>query len=270
MIRTLFCCSVYLAATTGIVVAQAPATSAPPPPAAPDAGGVPADVTAALQMPKGPDQNKALGAAATAWAQKDPVAAMTWTLQQPPDIFNQVSPTVSGTCGKTDGKATADLLVQNGTSNAWKCLHGVLVQWTLKDPATATPWCLQAPPLIRYESVFSVADGYCRKDPPAAGAWAAQLPSAEDRGYAIHGVALMWGRANLDAATAWTKTLKPDDMTIAAKTIALDWRFDKLTADETKSGLTAKQWLTQLGVADADQDAMLKTQFPSMYPADKK
>jgi hypothetical protein len=203
----------------------------------------------------------------TAWAQKDPVGALTWVLQQPPNIFGQVAPPVSGTCGKANGKASADLLLQNGTDNAWKCLHGVLVQWTLKDPASATAWCLQAPPLIRYESVFSVADGYCRKDPPAAAAWVAQLQSAEDRGYAIQGVALMWGRGNLDASTAWVKQLKPDEMKIAAQTIAQDWRFDRLTPDETKAGLTAQQWLAQLPLSPADQDAVLKAPpFPSMYP----
>jgi len=145
------------------------------------------------------------------------------------------------------------------------------VAWGKSDPASATAWCLQTPPIARHLAFFSVADGWCRKDPPSAGAWAVKVESPDDRLYAIQGVAMLWGRGNLDAATPWVKQLKPDDMKIAAQTIAADWRLNKLTPDETKNGFTPKQWLAQLPLSEPDQEAVLKAPpIPSMYPTAPK
>jgi hypothetical protein len=267
---------IFLLAGTGTVLAQAaPATPAPanvaPAPAPTAVGAVSGDVEAALLMPAGLQQNKALAAAATNWAKRDPTGALAWLLQSPPDIFPKMVGTVAGACGQTNGKACADLLVQNGTAKAWTVMHPLLVSWGKTDPASATAWCPSTPPLIHYLAFFSVADGYCRKDAPTAAAWAAQVQPPEDRGYAIQGVALLWGRANLDAATPWVKGLPPEDMKTAATTIAKDWHLNKLTDAEKQSALTAQQWLVQLPLSAADQDAILKSpQGPSMYPQNQK
>ena len=222
-------------------------------------------------MPQGPDKVKALTTAANNWAQKDPTSALAWALQLPPDLEAKVAGPVAGACGKAGGKASADLLLQQATPDAWKAMHPLLVNWAVADPSSATAWALQAPSVIRYLAVFSTADGWCRKDAPSAAAWAAKLESADDRRYAIQGVALLWGRGNLDAATPWVQQLKGDDLKTAAQTIAQDWHLNKLTADETKNGLTAKQWLAELSLSDAEQDAILKSPpFPSMYPKDQK
>ena len=270
-IRPLICGSVILIAATCAASAQtaqpaAPAASAPSATTPAAAGAVPPDVTAAQQLPAGPDQIKALIAATGNWAKTDPMAALTWALQLPPDQAIKVAPTFSGTCAKANGKATADFLQQTATPAAWVAMHPALLNWGLIDPASATAWALQTPPNIRFLAVFSTADGWARKDPAAASVWATKLENADDRRDAVQAVAQMW-RGNLPAVTPWVQQLKGEDFKTAARMVAGAWR----NPADVKSGFTQKQWLAQLGLSDADQDALLKSPpFPSMYPQDQK
>ncbi len=259
---------------TGVVMAQPAATNAPAPlPASVAAKDTPPQITTAMQMPKGPDQVKALQAAAVDWAKKDPSAVLAWLVQLPPDLYAKLSPPVSSACATTDGKGTADWLVQSGQPAVWALLHFALVTWGKSDPEAAAAWCMQVPSPLRSISFFSVADGWCRKNPPSAAAWVMKVPALDDRLAALQGVALLWDRGDNSAATAWIKQLPPPEMKIAAKVVADDWRFARFPSPEIKSQTSAKAWLAQLPLSEADQADILKTppldprRLPATVPA---
>jgi hypothetical protein len=239
-------------------VPATPTNAAPAPAQSPADGGVPADVQAAMQLPKGPDQIKALQAALVNWAKTDPIAPLVWMDQLPQDTWNRISQAVSTASAITNSKATADWLVQTGKPSRWGLLHFVLVTWGKADPEAASAWCVTTPQPVRAISYFSVADGWCRKSPPPAAAWVLTIPNVDDRLNALQGVALLWARGDMVALTAWIKTLKPDEMKIAAQVAVDDWRFDHFPTEEIKSQTSAPAWLAQFPFSPADQDAILK------------
>ena len=77
---------------------------------------------------------------------------------------------------------------------------------------------------------------------------------ADDRHAAIHGIALKWGRANIPAATVWIKQLKGDDLKVAVKAIAGDWRANKFNnGSNARNEAAMKEWLDSLSLSDADK-----------------
>ena len=219
------------------------------------ADAVPPDVQKALELPKGDEKTKALLAAAGEWAKKDPTAALAWSQQLPRDIPFSVSAGVVAACALADGKASADWAVQHSRPREYGPLHGLLFVWSSRgDPAAAAAWCTEAPKNARYISFFSVGDGWYLKDQPAASNWAAKLDSADDRHAAIHGIALKWGRANIPAATVWIKQLKGDDLKVAVKAIAGDWRATKFkNGSNARNEAAMKEWLDSFPLSDADK-----------------
>jgi len=219
------------------------------------ADAVPPDVQKALELPKGDEKTKALLAAAGAWAKKDPTAALAWSQQLPRDIPFSVNAGVVAACALADGKASADWAVQHSRPPEFGPLHGLLFVWSSRgDPATAAAWCAEAPKNARYLSYFSVGDGWYLKDQPAASNWAVKLESADDRHAAIHGIALKWGRANIPAATVWIKQLKGDDLKVAVKAIAGDWRANKFNnGSNARNEAALKEWLDLFPLSDADK-----------------
>jgi hypothetical protein len=223
------------------------------------ADAVPPDVQKALQLPKGDEKTKGLLAAAVEWAKKDPTAALAWSQQLPRDTPFSVSAGVVAACALANGKASADWAVQHSRPPEFGPLHGLLFVWSSRgDPAAAAAWCAEAPKYARYISFFSVGDGWYLKDQPAASHWAVKLESADDRHAAIHGIALKWGRANIPAATVWIKQLKGEDLKVAVKAIAGDWRANKFNnGSNARNEAAMKEWLDSLSLSDADETEVL-------------
>jgi hypothetical protein len=114
---------------------------------------------------------------------------------------------------------------------------------------------MQAPKNVRYYAYFTMADALCRKDPSTAADWALKLEAEDDRLAAIHGVAIIWGRSNIPAATVWIKQLKPADARFAARVIAGD-NYSKLSGG--KKNMTAvKEWVEQLPLSEQDKEYVL-------------
>jgi hypothetical protein len=133
----------------------------------------------------------------------------------------------------------------------------VLLNWTAKDPAAASAWCvaLQSKDAkARNVSFFSVADGLCRKKIESATAWVAQLQPGDDRLAAVEGTTIIWARGDIIAATAWIKTLTPPEMKRAAQTVVSVWRFAK----GTSKWPNVQEWLDQMPLSAADKDYVLK------------
>lgn len=223
------------------------------------ADAVPPEVQKALQLPKGDEKTKTLSAAAVEWAKKDPAAALAWSQQLPRDIPFSVSSGVVSACALADGKASAEWAVQHSRPPDFGPLHGLLYVWSSKgDPAAAAKWCAEAPKNARYISFFSVGDGWYLKDQPAVCAWAAALESADDRHAAIHGIALKWGRANIPAASVWVKQLKGDDLKVAVRAIAGDWRANKFNnGSNARNEAAMKEWLDSFPLSDTDKTEAL-------------
>lgn len=222
----------------------------------------PTDVQHALQMPDGPDRNKALGAAIKAWAQRDPDAYVAWTVAQPQKIYDQARMSAAACGDAANPKTGADWLVQQGTPHAIMVMHGYLLGWSKTAPDAVIAWCSQASysnPDVRYAAFFTIGDGLCRKDPAMATAWAAQLPQNEDRLAAVHGIALIWARGNISAVTAWIQQLNPQDMKRAAMAVAETWRLVK------NGGPSLEAWLDQLPLSPADKQEVLKGPRPDEF-----
>ena len=219
------------------------------------ADAVPPDVQKAMQLPKGGERTKAILAAAGEWAKKDPTAALAWSQQLPRDTPFSVSAGVVAACALANGKASADWAVQHSRPPEFGPLHGLLYVWSSKgDPAAAAAWCAEAPKNARYISFFSVGDGWYLKDQAAVCSWAAKLESADDRHGAIHGIALKWGRANIPAASVWIRQLKGDDLKVAVKAIAGDWRANKFNnGSNARNEAAMKEWLDSFPLSDADK-----------------
>src|ERR1041384_3016170 len=111
--RQLICWNLLFAGVLG-VLSPTEAADAPTPPAqnAP-AATVPPDVEKTLQLPKGADQNKALGAAAADWAKKDPAAALGWLKSMPRGTALEIYSAVVNTCALNSPKVAAEWMVQN-------------------------------------------------------------------------------------------------------------------------------------------------------------
>jgi len=247
----------FAASAAGVLAPVEAADAAAPPNAA--AATVPAEIETALQLPKGADQTKALTSAATEWAKKDPVAALSWAMHLPRDFPAGVHGAVVNTCAINSGKVTADWMVQTYKAPSFGELHGVLYIWSWKgDTQSAAAWCAQAPKSARDIAFFSVGDGWFLKDQPAASEWATKLESDDDRHSAIRGISLKWGRANIPAATGWIKKLKPDEIQVAARTLLNDWTQNKFKKDGARDEAAIKDWIEQLPLTAPEKEDLLR------------
>ncbi|HEV7404394.1 MAG TPA: hypothetical protein VGO11_15750 [Chthoniobacteraceae bacterium] len=245
--------------------AETPGAGAPaagPAPAVAPAPPLPPDLQQALQMPAGPDQTKAVVAAARAWGEKDAKGYLTWALTLPPPLYGPVQQNVS-ICGKCpEVKAAADWLVQQDSPKVTMLLHGLMLGWSLQDMPAAEAWCLQLHTTRdnRYVSFFTVADALCRKDAKSAVAWTETLTPPDDRNAAIDGTVTIWIRGDLAAMTTWIKQLNPSDLKWAALVAARNWR---------SKDLTLAAWLDQLPLSAPDKAATLKGPYPDSYHLSK-
>jgi hypothetical protein len=217
-------------------------------------------------MPSGPDQTKAVVAAAKAWGEKDAKGYLTWALTLPMPLYGPVQQSVA-VCGKCPNvKAAADWLVQQDSPKVTMLLHGVTLGWALQDMSAAEAWCLhlQTTRDNRYVTIFTVADALCRKGPQTAVAWTATLTAPDDRKAAIDGTVTIWIRGRgFEAMETWIKQLNPADMKWAALVAARNWRA------KPKSDLTLATWLDQLPLTAADKAVTLKGPYPDSYHISK-
>jgi hypothetical protein len=243
------------------IPAVAPAS--PSSPKATDAQPLPPDLQQALQMPAGPDQTKAVVAAAKIWGGKDARAFLTWALALPAPLYEPVRQSAA-VCGKSPNvQAAADWLVQQDSPKVTMLLHGVMLGWALENKTAAEAWCLQLHTTRdnRYVSIFTVADALCRKDPQSAVAWAATLTAPDDRHAALDGTVTIWIRGDLAALTTWIKQLNPSDMKWAALVTARNWR--------AKPDLTLAAWVDQLPLSAGDKAETVKGPYPDSYHISK-
>ncbi len=242
--------------------AQTISTDSSPNAPAANSSSPPPEVMQALQMPEGPDQAKTVGAAATQWAKNDPYGFVIWAASQPPKIFGLVRASAPG-CGQSAvPQNAANWIVQQDTPQAKQLLHMLLGGWTKADSTAATAWCTQekyGSTDMRYLAYFSLGDDLCRKDPAVAAAWAAQLPPGNDRLAAVHGIALIWARGDVIAATAWIKQLNLQDMKRAAQAVAETWKSAKGASGNVED------WVNQLSLSATDKDDVLKGPRPDEF-----
>lgn len=244
----------------------APAAAATAPASSPTATGAPQltpDLQQALQMPAGPDQTKAVVAAARAWGEKDASGYLAWAFTLPAPLYDPIRQSVS-VCGKSpDVKAAADWLVQQDSPKVTMMLHGLILGWAQANMAAAEAWCLglQSTRDNRYVSIFTVADALCRKDAQSAVAWTLTLTAPDDRNAAIDGTVTIWIRGDFAAMTTWIKQLNPSDMKWAALVAARNWR--------TKPDLTLAAWLDPLSLSAVDKANTLKGPYPDSYHISK-
>jgi len=206
-----------------------------------EATKVPEAVENDLKMPKGQEQNKALTKDIAAWVKKEPLVVLAWVSREAPkELSNLIGPQVIAALAPSNGKIAADWLIENfGPPDYWR-LHQLLVAWPLSgDKIEAAAWCLKAPADARYLSFFSVADGLCRKNPPAAADWALKIKAESDRLAAIDGVTIMWARGDFAKATEWIKTLEPAEAGAAARMMLSEWKHNKQASGEDE--VTAKK-----------------------------
>ena len=238
-------------------------------PGAPASGEVaaeqlPPDLQQALQLPAGPDQTKAVVAAARAWGEKDAKGFLAWAIALPAPLSGPVQQSVS-VCGKSpDVKAAADWLILQDSPKVTMMLHGLTLGWSLENMAAAQAWCLQLQTTRdnRYVAVFTVADALCRKGAPSATAWTESLTAPLDRKAALDGTVTIWIRGDFAAMTTWVKQLNPADLKWAALVAARNWR--------PKPDLTLATWLDQLPLSGADKADVLKAPpYPDSYHISK-
>ena len=221
---------------------------------------MPAGIEAATQLPAGPERTKALATFVPAlkdWAQKDPIAALTWLQKVKTPSVSPWS-TILITCGQMHGAQTADWSLQ---TNGHPFIHPILFSWASIDPPAAAAWCLQAqkPDDIRYLMFFSIGDGAAYKDPAFAIAWAEKLESEADRLASIRGIMLRWPAKDKDgqAVTLWIKQQKGEALRVAA-TSFLEYNGAKFkTADGAKDIPAMKAWLDQFPLSDAEKASAL-------------
>jgi hypothetical protein len=241
---------VALVLTTGAIHAQTNTS-------APAAGGVPADMAAAQQMPDGPDRKKAVSTAAQAWAKSDPIGYYKWLFSLDPKHMGEASGGTGSAAESADPKAAADFLAQNVPANNMPILHGFMLGWTKKDTAAAEAWAVQptVPEDARYLAIYTVADALVRKDATAKTAvdWTMTVTDPENHLAAIDGTVTIWIRGDPVACTAWIKTLKPDEMKRAAQSAGNSFGNTK-----GKVGATFEDYVNQLPLSDADKQAVLK------------
>ena len=240
-------------------VAPAPSSS----PTVTGAQPLPPDLQHALQMPAGPDQTKAVVAAARIWGEKDAKGYLTWALTLPSPLYGPVRQSVS-VCGKSpDVKEAADWLVQQDSPKVTMLLHGVMLGWSLQNMPAAEAWCLQLQTTRdnRYVSFFTVADALCRKDAQSAVAWTATLTAPDDRHAGLDGTVTIWFRGDFAAMTTWIKQLNPSDMKWAALVAARNWK--------AKPDLTLAAWIDQLSLTAADKADTVKGPYPDSYHISK-
>jgi hypothetical protein len=246
----------------------APAGNTPASPAAkPGPAGLPPAVQQALQMSEGPDKTKALNAAAKAWTQTDPVAAFTWALTLPQPVFYAIRGAFGTSADNAHIKAGADFLLQQKDDRVSGMLHGLMINWALKDPAAAEAWCTQVQTTrdFRFLCIFSVADGLCRKKAIDAAAWADTLTQPDDHAAAIDGTATIWCRGDLAATTAWIMQLKnPADVKRAAHSVAASWHLARVKTDPS-----LEVWLNPLPLSPADKAEVLKGPHPDSFHISK-
>ncbi len=214
-------------------------------------------------MPAGPDQIKAVVAAAKIWGEKDARGYLTWALALPAPFYDPIRQSVS-VCGKSPNvQAAADWLVQQDSPKVTMLLHGVILGWALQNMAAAEAWCLQLQTTRdnRYLSFFTVADALCRKSPQSAVAWTATLTAPDDRNAAIDGTVTIWSRGDFAAMATWIKQLNPSDMKWAALVAARNWK--------AKPDLTLAAWIDQLPLSAVDKAAALKAPYPDSYHISK-
>jgi hypothetical protein len=256
----ILCC--FFVLCFGIGTAADPAVQpTPSPAAAPTAttNGVPSGIEDASQLPDGPERTKTLATFVPAlkdWAQKDPIAALTWLQKVKTPTVSPWS-TVLFTCGQTQGKESAEWSLQ---TTGHPFIHPILFSWASVDPPTAAAWCLQAqkPEDIRYLMFFSIGDGAAYKDPVFASAWTDKLESEPDRLASIRGVMLRWPSKDAQAATLWIKQQKGEALRVAA-TAFLEYNGAKFkTAEGAKDVPAMKTWLDQFPLSDADKESALK------------
>lgn len=214
-------------------------------------------------MPAGPEQTKAVAAAAKAWGEKEARGYLTWALALPMPLYGPVQQSAA-ICGKSpDVQAAADWLVEQDSPRVTMLLHGLMLGWANQNMAAAEAWCLQRQTTRdnRYVSIFTVADALCRKSAPSAVDWTATLTAPEDRQAGIDGTVTIWIRGDLAAMTTWIKQLNASDMKWAALVAARNWR--------AKPDLTLAVWLDQLPLSAADKADTLKGPYPDSYRISK-
>ena len=221
---------------------------------------IPEAVEKDLQMSKGPEQNKALTKDIADWVKKEPLVVLSWASREASkELSNFIGPQVLRALVPVNGEVAADWLIKNfGPPDYWR-LHQLLLYWSqFGGHPEAVVWCLKAPAEVRYMSIFSVGDGLCRKDPPAAADWALKLKAEKrDRLAAVHGVILMWARGDFAKATEWIKNLEPAEAKFATVVMLSEWKNNK---EAKGNDVTAKKkWLEQLPFSDTEKEELLKS-----------
>ena len=109
------------------------------------------------------------------WAQKDPLAAVQWAKQLPPNTENDA------------------------------ILFRSIQDWALDDPIAASPWAQQLPPEGRDRVLPIIVSGWVEKDPQAVLQWVQQIPAGELHDKALAYAIKSWSQIDPASAKAWVE-----------------------------------------------------------------
>jgi hypothetical protein len=243
--------------------------------------------------------NQSVPALATAWAQQNVTAALTWAQSLPTtndDVRQSALNNVLGTWTDTDPAGASAYLQQNlGTDPDFgKLASQLATNWGKTDPQAALAWAQSLPPGDAQNSTVAAAvSQLATVDPQAAWndaqqlsggaqdktlgnvitAWAdqqpdqaaealANMPEGADLDTATTNVAKSWLRQDPDAASDWVDTLPEGTARDDAVT-------QVVSALSNKDPATAFDWATSIGNQGNRNKQVVKlaTQWANQNPA---
>jgi hypothetical protein len=95
-------------------------------------------------------------------------------------------------------------------------LKDTLKPWIERDPRVTGEMALHLPEVERADVLYATAEEWCRRDAPAAGAWAAALPAGPARDEAMKQFTYEWAQHDASQVTEWINTLPTDSGKAAA------------------------------------------------------
>jgi hypothetical protein len=166
-------------------------------------------------LPPGDLRHRAAGEIATAWAAKEPAAAVDWWLSQidPAEAAKNSGIGAAGKLGETWLRADPESLRARLADPEQAALplslaYGAIRQWTESNPTATLEWAAALPADRRESLVQTTYREWAAKDSPAAAADFANRPDSAAPTTAAS-IVSTWFHRDPDAAIRWTADLPP-------------------------------------------------------------
>jgi hypothetical protein len=230
---------------------------------------------AVLQSPEPRDVLPQLLELGYQWVALDPVAALGFARQLPPEHFHVVVALAAYWARSDAGAAFTWAARQRDEPGGAAVLAAVTAVWAESEPATAARFAADLPPgEAQGETTLAAVASWARKDPRTAAEWVNGLSSRPLRDDARAKLVFTWAQHDTAAAAEWLLTL-PDsperDSALGAFSGAVAERYPRvawalaqsITADSSRSARLeniARRWRA----ADADAANLALTEYADL------